>query len=103
MKQNRRRKKLQRFSSRMPRFNTRENWYIDLPDGRREITCVPLGLVALRPPEEARLVLPHIKRVRQDGLVLEPDDLLMDKDPTIAQRLFDFNLTLAFVPDIHRG
>ncbi len=74
-----------------------------MPDRRRDITWIALWLVPLLPSEEAGLVLPHVKRVGKDGLVLDPNDLLVNKNAAVPHRLFDFHLPLRSVPNVDRG
>jgi hypothetical protein len=57
----------------------------------------------LLPSEKARFVLPHIEGVGEDGLVLYPDDLLVNENPTVPHGFLDFDLTLRGVPDVDSG
>jgi hypothetical protein len=38
--------------------------------------------------------------VGKDGLVLDPDDLLVNENPTVPHGFLDFNLALRGVPDV---
>jgi hypothetical protein len=39
----------------------------------------------------------------QYGLVLDPDDLLVNKNAALPHRFLDFNLSLRCVPRVNRG
>ena len=93
----------QRLLSRVARFHPGQYRNIDLPDRRWKVTRVPFRFVPLLPPEKARLVLPHIKRMGQYRLVLDPDDLLVNKNAAVPHRFLDFNLALRCMPDVDRG
>src|ERR1700728_608938 len=82
------------------RFDAWKDGNVDLPNRRWKAARIALRFVPLFPSKETRLVLPHVERVGQDGLVLDPDDLLMDENPTVAHGLLDLNLALRGVPDI---
>ena len=45
-------------------------------------------------------MLPHVEGMRQNWLVLNPDDLLMNENPTVPHRLLDFDLALRCMPYI---
>src|ERR1700751_3926474 len=92
---------LQGFFSGMARFHSRKDRNVDLPDRRWKVSRVPLRLIPLLPAEETRFMLPHVKGVRQYGLVLPPDDLLVNKNTAVPHRSFDFDLTLRRMPDVN--
>src|SRR3990172_246891 len=70
------------------------------PDRGRIIFARTLRLVALDPPEEAGLVLPHIPGARQDGAILRKYDLMMNKGAMLLPYLFEQRLVAAGVPAI---
>jgi hypothetical protein len=57
----------------------------------------------LLPAEETRFMLPHIEGVRQYGLILHPDDLLVNQNAAITHGFLYLNLTLRGVPDVNRS
>ncbi len=89
--------------SRVARFHSRKNRDVDLPNRRRKVAWIAFWFVSLFPAEKARLMLPHIERVGQNGLVLDPDNLLVNQDAAITHRLLDFHLALRGVPHVDRG
>src|SRR4029077_17095129 len=78
------REELQWLFSRVTRFDPRKSRNIDLPDRRREVAWIAIRLVSLLPSEETRLMLPHVVRMGQHGLVLHPDDLLVNQNAAIT-------------------
>jgi hypothetical protein len=88
------REELQGLFSRMARLDSGKNRHIDLPDRCREVAWIALRFVSLFPAEKAGFVLPHIEGMGQHGLVLDPNDLLMNENAAVTHGLFDFNLTL---------
>src|ERR1700735_5316104 len=87
----------------MARLNSRKNWNVYLPNGSREISRVALGFVTLLPSEEARFVLPHVKGVGKNWLVLDPDNLLVNENPTVSHCLLHLHLTLRGMPNVYRS
>ena len=43
---------------------------------------------------------PHVERVLENGLVFDPDDLLVNKNAALPHRLLNFNLSLRRVPHV---
>jgi hypothetical protein len=87
----------------MARFSSGKNGNIDLPDRRRKVPGIALRLIPLLPAEETRFMLPHIEGVRQYGLILHPDDLLVNQNTAITHGFLYLNLTLRGVPDVNRS
>src|SRR5580704_3755624 len=92
-----------RLFSRVARFHSGKNRDVDLPNRRGKVAGITFWFVSLFPAEKAGLMLPHIERVGQNGLVLDPDNLLVNENAAVAHRFLDFNLPLRSVPHIDRG
>ena len=86
----------------MTRFDSWKHWNIDLPNRRRKVPGVAFRLVTLLPSEETGFMLPHVEGVRQNRLVLDPDDLLVNENSAVPHRFLDFDLALRCVPDVDR-
>jgi hypothetical protein len=91
------------FSGGMARFNAGKDGHIDLPDRRWKVSRVALRFVFLFPSKETRFVLPHEKRVSQNRLIFDPNNLLVNENATVSHRFLDFDLTLRGVPNIDRS
>ena len=59
--------------SRVARFHSGKNRNVDLPNRRGKVAGMTFWFVSLFPAEKAGLMLPHIERVGQNGLVLDPE------------------------------
>src|SRR5205807_892270 len=70
------------------------------PDARRVVLGNALWLAALDPPEEARLVLPHVPGAVEYGSVFHPNDLLVNEGAVLFPHAFDEPLFPARVPTV---
>src|ERR1700676_3949643 len=63
---------------------------------------ISLRFAPLLPSKEAGFMPPHVERVLENGLVFDPDDLLVNKNAALPHRLLNFNLSLRRVPHVDR-
>src|SRR5208282_3006067 len=82
----------------------------DLPHCRRKLVCdcadlrsQRLGLFALDPTEQARLVLPKIGRIRQHRAAFHPNYLLVYERSELVPCRFEHHLAARCVPTIPGG